>query len=85
MSARRGGRLPASVFVDRGRDRPVRRRRRRSSRWLALWPALGAALGAGPILLVTHNGVGATVVPIAIVAAATVAIARSVAREPDEG
>jgi hypothetical protein len=82
-SARRGGQLPSSVFATSVATDPSGGAIGILS-WLALWPALGAALGAGPILLVTHNGLGATVVPVAIVAAATVAIVRSVAREPDE-
>jgi len=82
-SARRRGQLPSSVFVTSVATDPSGGAFGILS-WLALWPSLAAGLGAAPILLVTRNGPGAAVVPVAIVAAATVAIARSVATEPDE-
>ena len=82
-SARRRGQLPSSVFVTSVATDPSGGAFGILS-WLALWPSLAAGLGAAPILLATHNGAGAAVVPVAIVAAATVAIARSVATEPDE-
>jgi hypothetical protein len=82
-SARRRGQLPQSVLVGSIATDPSGGAIGVLT-WLALWPALAAGLGAAPILLATRNGAGAAVVPVAIVAASAVAIARSVAREPDD-
>jgi hypothetical protein len=81
-SARRGGRLPPSVFATSVATDP-------SGggigvlTWLAVWPGVSAALGGGPILVATRSGPAALVAPTAIVAGATAAIVRAVAREPD--
>jgi hypothetical protein len=82
-SARRRGQLPQSVFVTSVTLDPTGGAGG-ILMWLALWPALAAGLGAVPILVATRSGSGAAVVPAAIVAAAAVAIASGVAREPDE-
>jgi hypothetical protein len=82
-SARRRGQVPQSVLVGSVAMDPSGGALGVLT-WLALWPVLATVLGAGPILLVTRNGLGAAAAPVAIVAACAVAIARSVTREPDD-
>ena len=66
MSARRGGRLPDTVFASAVAFDPsgggigvlV---------WLAAWPAAAAAAGAVPVLIATHSGAGSGVFAAGVV------------------
>jgi hypothetical protein len=78
MSARRGGRLPASVLsgaiaVDPSGGAGA------LLLWLVLWPAVGAGLGAAAIALAAHGSAAAAIGwTIAGTAALAVALSRDV-------
>jgi hypothetical protein len=83
MSARRGGRLPQSVFMGAVAADPsgggvgilV---------WLAWWPALAAGLGAAPIVLATSSGISAALVAAGCVAVVAAGLAGMLGRDPDQ-
>jgi hypothetical protein len=82
MSARRGGRLPTTVFASATALDP-------SGggfsvvMWLAAWPAAGAVIGAVPVLVATHSGPGSGLLA-ALVALAAGGILLSWLRERPE-
>ena len=83
MSARRGGRLPQSVFMGAVAADPTGGGAG-ILLWLAWWPALAAALGAVPILLVARSGAGAGLVAATVVGLAAAALAGALRRDPDD-
>jgi hypothetical protein len=82
LSARRGGRLPESVFMGSLAADP-------SGGgfgillWLVWWPAFAAALAATPILLVSGSGAGAALIAAVAVLAVGAALATQLATDPD--
>jgi hypothetical protein len=83
LSARRGGRLPESVFMGSLAADP-------SGGgfgillWLVWWPALAAGLAATPILLVSSSGAGAALIAAGAVLAVGFALATQLAADPDD-
>jgi hypothetical protein len=84
LSARRGGRLPESVFMTSLAADP-------SGGgigillWIVWWPALGAALAAVPILLVASSGAGAGLAAAGAVVVIEAALATRLAADPSDG
>jgi hypothetical protein len=83
MSARRGGRLPQSVFVGAVAMDPSGGAIGILG-WLAWWPTLAAGLGAVPILLATSSGISAALVAAGCVGVVVAGLARMLGRDPDQ-
>jgi hypothetical protein len=83
MSARRGGRLPQSVFMGAVAADPSGGAIGILA-WMAWWPALAAVLGAGPILIVAHSGAGAGAALAIAIGLAAATLAGALRREPGE-
>jgi hypothetical protein len=84
MSARRGGRLPATVFATAMAADPSGGGGAILG-WFALWPTVAATLGAAPLLLVAAAGPAAAVPAAAASAIAGGILAYLVAQDVDKG
>ncbi len=83
LAARRGGRLPESVFAGAAATDPSGGGLTIIA-WLAVWPALGAALGAAPLLVVAHGSAGGGVVATGATLAVAAVLAGVLAGDPDD-
>ena len=81
MSARRGGRMPQSLFVTAIAVDPSGGGLAIAS-WAVFWPTIAAILAGGPIILIGETG--ATLFPLAWIATTSAVLAYLVSREPRE-
>ena len=82
MAARRGGRLPESVFAGAAATDPSGGGLTVIA-WLAIWPALAAALGAAPLLVVAHGEASSGLVAAGATLAVAMVLAGVLAGDPD--